>query len=73
MLGRNAQLIQLEIGRDDQSFPDGFVFQGAMNAAFRQVGNAVPPLMANCIANIIRETLADAVLRLTPVAAELPQ
>ncbi len=56
-----------------QSFPDGFVFQGAMNAAFRQVGNAVPPLMANCIANIIRETLADAVLRLTPVAAELPQ
>src|SRR4029079_14713476 len=25
-----------------QGFPDGFRFAGAMNAAFRQVGNAVP-------------------------------
>jgi DNA (cytosine-5)-methyltransferase 1 len=47
-----------------QSFPDGFIFQGAMNAAFRQVGNAVPPLMANCIAEIIRDTLTDAAMRL---------
>jgi hypothetical protein len=43
-----------------QSFPDGFVFQGAMNAAFRQIGNAVPPLMAACIAKIIRDTLNNA-------------
>jgi DNA (cytosine-5)-methyltransferase 1 len=43
-----------------QSFPDGFVFQGAMNAAFRQIGNAVPPLMAACIAKTIGETLQDA-------------
>jgi DNA (cytosine-5)-methyltransferase 1 len=33
-----------------QSFPDGFVFAGSMNAAFRQIGNAVPPLMVKAIA-----------------------
>lgn len=36
-----------------QSFPDGFVFAGAMNAAFRQIGNAVPPLLAWRIAERI--------------------
>ena len=31
------------------SFPDGFVFCGTMNPAFRQIGNAVPPLVAKAI------------------------
>ena len=33
-----------------QSFPDGFMFCGTMNPAFRQIGNAVPPLMAKALA-----------------------
>lgn len=33
-----------------QSFPDGFVFSGSMNPAFRQIGNAVPPLVAYHVA-----------------------
>jgi DNA (cytosine-5)-methyltransferase 1 len=33
-----------------QSFPDGFVFCGTMNPAFRQAGNAVPPLLARALA-----------------------
>jgi len=36
-----------------QSFPDGFVFCGTMNPAFRQIGNAVPPLLAKAIAEKI--------------------
>jgi DNA (cytosine-5)-methyltransferase 1 len=63
---RQARTISVREAARLQSFPDGFVFQGAMNAAFRQVGNAVPPLMAACIAEIIRETLADAAARNVP-------
>lgn len=33
-----------------QSFPDGFHFCGTMNPAFRQIGNAVPPLLSRSIA-----------------------
>lgn len=40
-----------------QSFPDGFVFKGSMNPAFKQIGNAVPPLFAYAIARGIRESL----------------
>ncbi len=47
-----------------QSFPDGFTFCGTMNPAFKQIGNAVPPLMANAIAEIMRETLDEAARRL---------
>jgi len=33
-----------------QSFPDGFVFKGTMNPAFKQIGNSVPPLMSKALA-----------------------
>lgn len=42
-----------------QSFPDGFSFSGTMNPAFRQIGNAVPPLMANALANQIMKALTE--------------
>lgn len=43
-----------------QSFPDGFVFEGAMNQAFEQIGNAVPPMMAFALAQEMMNTLSYA-------------
>ncbi len=40
-----------------QSFPDDFVFLGNKTSQNRQVGNAVPPLLAEVLAHEIRKTL----------------
>lgn len=40
-----------------QSFPDDYFFESSRTAAFKQIGNAVPVLMAEGIANKIKEMM----------------
>lgn len=46
-----------------QSFPDGFIFKGSMNDAFRQIGNAVPPLLAKALAVEMMDAIRGCVNR----------
>jgi DNA (cytosine-5)-methyltransferase 1 len=42
-----------------QSFPDDFYFEGSRSAAFKQIGNAVPPLMSYAIAKEMKKLLCQ--------------
>jgi DNA (cytosine-5)-methyltransferase 1 len=55
-----ARVISVREAARLQSFPDGFQFAGPMNTAFRQIGNAVPPLIAYALASQIKQLLLAA-------------
>lgn len=59
--GRQCRTVSVREAARLQSFPDGFLFAGAMNAAFRQIGNAVPPLLGLAVAQVLRAQLNSAV------------
>jgi DNA (cytosine-5)-methyltransferase 1 len=42
-----------------QSFPNDFVFSGSITSQFRQIGNAVPPLMAMAIGEVVKEIVSS--------------
>jgi DNA (cytosine-5)-methyltransferase 1 len=52
-----ARAISIREAARLQSFPDAFRFNGNMGERFRQVGNAVPPLVAWAIASTLLQSL----------------
>lgn len=67
---RQARVISVREAARLQSFPDGFRFAGTMNPAFRQIGNAVPPLLARALAGEMSHSLSEAVPGLKSEALE---
>lgn len=55
---RNRGITPREAARI-QSFPDSYVFMGAFTSWFRQIGNAIPPLLGEHIASAVTEYLSD--------------
>lgn len=54
---RQARMITIREAARLQSFPDSWKFEGNMGDRFRQIGNAVPPLMAAAIGRHLRKLL----------------
>ena len=43
-----------------QGFPDGYVFHGSWTETMRQLGNAVPVMLAQAIASSVAQRLLEA-------------
>lgn len=56
---QNRALTVRELARI-QSFPDDFIFEGNSISQQQQVGNSVPPLLAESLADAVKEMLQDA-------------
>ncbi len=52
-----ARMISIREAARLQSFPDAFLFTGNMGECFRQIGNAVPPLLAWSVAAAVMRLL----------------
>ena len=46
-----------------QTFPDGFRFAGYPSNRYRQIGNAVPPMLASALASSVKRALDDSPVR----------
>lgn len=56
----NAPRLTVEMAGVIQGFPRSWKFQGRKTAAYRQVGNAFPPPVAEAVGRAIREALEEA-------------
>lgn len=54
---QGARRLSVEESAIIQSFPRGMIFTGARSAQYKQVGDAVPPLLAAAIAKAVRAQL----------------
>lgn len=52
-----------------QTFPDSYVFSGSRSEAMRQIGNAVPVVVAELLANRLRALLTEFNMRQKPATA----
>lgn len=41
-----------------QGFPDNYLFEGSLSSKYRQIGDAVPPMIATMIAQAVADDVA---------------
>lgn len=56
---RQARTLTIREAARIQSFPDDFRFAGPPSAAFKQIGNAVPPLVGQTIGESVRRAMSS--------------